>query len=288
MEKILICPGERSAVGFLSQTVPLVVTPILGQPLLAYWMEWLANSGAKEVLVLATDRPESVRSVLQDGSRWGLRVQVRSELKEATPEQAQGTRAREGGSAAGSAEDILVVDHLPGMSEFPLFRSYRDWFTGVLAWMPRPAEWHRIGLREVQPQIWCGRRTQIASNAKIHPPCWLGDHVRVGPEAVIGPNAILENGVVIDSASEVRLSVIGPDTFVGSLTRVEGSIAWGSALIDWRTGSCTQVPDPFLLCALGQQHRDWSEGTGGSVRRSVKTFFTRAWGPEHDGKARLE
>jgi NDP-sugar pyrophosphorylase family protein len=76
----------------------------------------------------------------------------------------------------------------------------------------------------------------------------------LGAEAAVGPDVILENGVVVDAAAEIRSSVVGPDTYVGTLTRIEHSIAWGNMLIDWRTGSCTHVPDPFLLCALGQRY----------------------------------
>src|SRR5436305_575545 len=128
MEKILICPGERAAVGFLSQTVPLVAVPILGENLLSYWMEWLANAHVKEVLVLATDRPELVRSVLQDGSRWGLRVKVQSELRELTPAEVWARGSPEIGSLPSSVEDVILIDHLPGMPDPILFRSYGDWF----------------------------------------------------------------------------------------------------------------------------------------------------------------
>jgi NDP-sugar pyrophosphorylase family protein len=84
----------------------------------------------------------------------------------------------------------------------------------------------------------------------------LGDQVHIGPDAVIGPDAILENRVFIDSAAEVESSFVGSETFVGRLTRIKDSIAWGSTLIDWRSGSCTQVPDPFLLSALGRHSHE--------------------------------
>jgi NDP-sugar pyrophosphorylase family protein len=280
VKHILICPSERPSVGFLAQSVPLVAVPVLGQNLLSYWMEALSGRGAKEVLVLATDRPEFVRSVLGDGSRWGLRVQVQAELKELSAEAAAAQFTGQGTEASAAEPDkIIVLDHWPGMEGAPLFRSYRDWFNAVLAWMPQAAKQTQIGLREIQPQIWCGRRTSIAPNAVLKAPCWLGDHVRIKTDAVIGPEAILEDGVVIDSAAEVRSSLVGPDTFVGGLTRVEGSIAWGSTLIDWRSGSCTQVPDPFLLCALGQRYLPESDrnSSGGGWRQTLWTLVTRPW-----------
>jgi hypothetical protein len=36
------------------------------------------------------------------------------------------------------------------------------------------------------------------------------------------------------------------------MTSVANSVAWGSTLIDWRTGSVLHVPDPFLLSSLSE------------------------------------
>jgi NDP-sugar pyrophosphorylase family protein len=74
--------------------------------------------------------------------------------------------------------------------------------------------------------------------------------VRIDPETVIGPGAILEDFVVIERGVEVSESWIGPETFVGALVQVRDSLAWGSTLINWRTASCISVPDVFLLSAL--------------------------------------
>jgi NDP-sugar pyrophosphorylase family protein len=153
----------------------------------------------------------------------------------------------------------VLLDHFPTLEKLPLFCSYRDWFKAVLAWMPYAARLNRVGLREIQPGVWCGLRSRVAASALLRAPCWLGNHVQVSADAVIGPNAILEDRVVVESASEVISSFVGSDTFVGALTRVEDSIAMGSTLIDWKSGSCTQVPDPFLLCALGKQSGDGRE-----------------------------
>ena len=145
MANVLICPSERPQVGFLAQTAPLVAVPILGEALVNHWIEYLANAGAKEVLVLATDRPDMVRSVVDNGSRWGVRVQVQAELKEPTVEEAAARLPRQ--TCDPGEARVVVMDHLPGMEELPLFRSYRDWFAGVLASMSRVAAPNRIGHR---------------------------------------------------------------------------------------------------------------------------------------------
>src|SRR5215470_3632668 len=88
MKAILICPAERPAVAFLAQTAPLVNVTLLGESLLSYWMEWLAERQVNEALLLATDRPEQVRSLVGDGARWGMHIGVQAELHEPSPNDA--------------------------------------------------------------------------------------------------------------------------------------------------------------------------------------------------------
>lgn len=280
METILICPGERPTVGFLAQAVPLVAVPILGESLVNWWIESLARSGVKEVVILATDRPEAVRATAGNGARWGVRVRVEAVLHE--PDAAE-VRTGQGWNGQGAASvvagEVFTMDRLPGIHGQPLFRSYRDWFGAACAWMSQMPKAHRIGVREVEPGVWAGHRAQLAPTAQLRPPCWIGAHVQIGPHAVVGPNAILEDRVMVDSAAEIQLSAVGPDTFVGALTKLEGSIAWGSTLIDWRNGSCTQVPDPFLLCALGQKYLPIPPARPGpGMRPGWRTWFNRPWG----------
>jgi NDP-sugar pyrophosphorylase family protein len=277
MGTILICPGERAAVAFLAQSVPLVGVPILGQSLLAHWMSHLASAGTSEVTVLATDRPEMVRALLGNGSRWGINVQVQSELDELTPEMARAKYTGNGTLSPSQASEVIVLDHLPGLSELPLFRSYVGFFHAVISWLPHAAAQGRIGLRQIQEGVWAGLRAQIAPSARLHAPCWIGDFARVGSESAIGPNTVLESGVVVEAATEIGSSIIGPDTFVGKLVRIEDSIAWGNTLIHWRTGSCTEITDAFLLCSLGQRYLP--EGNKGARRidGGLRAALVRSW-----------
>jgi len=243
MKTILICPAESSDIPRLSVEAPLAVAPVLGHCLLEYWMSHLACTGAKQVVVLANDRPDEVRKVVGNGSRWGLAVEVMAEARELAPEQA----AEKYGALA------LVIDHLPGLAEHPLFENYERWFRALEAWMPRARTPERVGVREVSPGIWAGLHGHISREARLCAPCWLGDHVYVGPGAVIGPGAILENGAFIEPKAEIKSSVIGPSTFVGQYVQITNSLAWGSTLLNWQTGLENKVSDAFLLCSLHPQ-----------------------------------
>ena len=248
---LLICPSERPTVTELSRVAPLAAAPLLGQSLLEYWLTHLALAGVQEVHVLANDRVDEIRKVAGTGARWGLKVEVTAEVRELTAAQAQIKYAVEFPVAA--PNNISVLDHFPGEPNSPIFSSYANLFSGVMRWIPRANTLDRVGFREVQPGIWVGRHAHISPEAQLTGPCWISQHVFVGAKCVIGPNAILEDRAFIEGGAEIVNSVIGPDTFVGKLAALRQSFAWGSTLVNWKSGSVAQITDSFLMCALKRQ-----------------------------------
>ena len=251
MKALLICPGERKNVAALTESAPLAVLPIVGKSLLEYWLEHLATLGAKEVLVLATDRPEQVRETVGNGERWGLRVSVLPERRELTPAEAlKKFAAGSDGGWLSAPDGARVMDYLPALPNHPLFTSYADWYAAVRDWLPRAVTPDRLGVREIEPGIVAGLHARLASGVELRPPCWLGQNVQVGPGAVLGPGTILENNTVVEAGARITRSVVGPETFVGKFTEIRDSLAWGSLLASWRLDSCLRVQDSFLLSSL--------------------------------------
>jgi NDP-sugar pyrophosphorylase family protein len=245
---LLICPSPRAGVPELSRTAPLAAAPLLGESLIEYWLSYLALAGVKEVKILADDRPEQISKVAGDGARWGLKVEITTELRELTPAQAQIKYASE--FPATGQNLITVLDHFPATQKWPLFTSHVDLFAALMLWMPKAKTIDRVGVREVKPGIWLGLHAQVSPEAQLRPPCWIGQHVYVGARATVGPNAVIEDRAFIEAGAEIVNSVIGPDTFVGRLAALQRSFAWGSTLVNWETDSAIHVPDAFLLCGL--------------------------------------
>jgi carbonic anhydrase/acetyltransferase-like protein (isoleucine patch superfamily) len=250
MKTCLICPSERPSVVALAQAAPLSNFPILGKNLLEYWLEHLAGLGAKQVCVLTADRPELVRHLAGNGARWGLNVEVVAEAWELSPAVAREKHSVNKTDWLGEPHDMILMSHFPGQPQYPLFGSYDGWFSAVMAWLPRAATINRIGVHELQPGVWGGMHTRIADTARLQAPCWIGEGVRIGPRSVIGPNAILENHVLVESDCEISNAVVGPETLVGKFTGLNNSLAWGGTMVDWKSGSLARVPDQFLMCAL--------------------------------------
>lgn len=246
MNVILICPSQRPAVEHLSTFTPLAALPLLGQSLVEYWLTHLAMAGAREVRVLAHDRPEQIAAIVGDGARWGLQAEVIVETRELTVAQALIKYEKE---VVSGSHEVIVLDHFPGSTQ-SLFTSYTDLFAGIVEWIPKAQTPDRVGLHELRPGIWVGLHTRIAPDAKIHPPCWIGQNVYIGAGAVIGPMAIVEDRSFVEPKAEIVGSMIGPDTFVGQFAVIQEAFAWGNQLVNWKSSLFTRVTDAFLLCAL--------------------------------------
>ena len=252
MKALLICPAERPGVARLAEAAPLALLPILGRPLVEYWLDHLVALGAKQVLLLCSDRPEQVRQVIGAGERWGLAVEVLPERCELTVAEARQKHRRSSETWLAEPHDAQLADRLPDLPDRALFTNYRTFFETLIDWTPLAGACPRLGLRQFAPGIWSGCHTRIAKDAQLIAPCWLGDFVSVGPEAVIGPMTILEDKVMIDAGAEVSNSLISPETYVGEMTEIHHSIALNNTLIDWRDGSTVVVPDAFLLSGLNE------------------------------------
>jgi NDP-sugar pyrophosphorylase family protein len=259
MRTLLICPSERQPLDFLSQRLPLSTVPLLGQSLLEYWFTALSLRGVTEATVLAHDRPELAAELVNEGQRWGLSAKVLTESRELTPAEALLKHATLLDPAP-PQDAIIVIDHFPGCPEQPLFSSHTQFFATIRNWIPKAVTVDRVGVSETQPGIWVGCHSHVSPLAQLCAPCWVGQHVFVGERAIIGPGTILEDGCFVEPGAELAESWVGQDTFVGEFARLTGSLAWGSTLINWESGSAIEIADPFLLCALREPRRNRSLG----------------------------
>ncbi len=251
MKALLICPADRQAVAALARRQPLALGAFLGKPVLAHALTFLASRGATEIRVLAADRPDEVRAFTRRGEAWGVKVEVLPEARELSPAEAR-AKYQSAGPAGWlpAPHDLLTLDALPQLPGRPLWESYAGWQAALLAWLPEGAK-EKVGMQELSPGVYVGRRTRIAPTAKLLPPCWLGEHSWIGPGAVIGPGTVVEDHVYVDQSAGIVHGVIGPLTYVGVLTEVRDSLAWGRNLLNLKSGSHTEVADHFLLGELG-------------------------------------
>jgi NDP-sugar pyrophosphorylase family protein len=254
MKALLICPWTRPAVPVFEEAGSLACAPLLGQGLIEYWLSHLACAAVKEVLILTDDQPEAIRSVVGDGARWGLKVGLVEEQRELTAAQALLKYEKELDPAT-AHNVIAVADHFPGVPELPVFESYQQWFVALKRWMPLAKTPDRVGVQEKSPGVQVGLNCRISPEAQLVGPCWIGKNVFIGPGATVGPDAIIEDGVFLEAGATVIGGAVGPDTFVGQLAEIKGSLAAGDTLVNLESGSTIKVPDRFLMCALREHRR---------------------------------
>lgn len=274
MKSLLICPAERPGVATLAPRRALAALPFLGRSLVEHWLQHLALHGATRVTILAADRPHEIAAAVDDGARWGLEVEVVPVDAEPPADVA---RVRHRGNDSGwlaAPLDVVVADRPPALPEHRPLASLADFFSTVRDLIPHALTPDRVGVREIRPGVWLGLRARVAPDAQLRGPCWIGDDTYVGSGAVIGPNAILENRVLVEDGAQVFDSIVGPDTFVGGVTEVAHSIAWGPQLIDWLTGSQLRIAEEFLLCSLERSSRtrspaEWARAKAGSLSRAL-------------------
>ncbi|MBI2512580.1 MAG: hypothetical protein HYV96_11410 [Opitutae bacterium] len=276
MKALLICPAERPGVATLAQRRALAALPFLGLGLVEHWLQHFALRGAKRVTILAADRANEIAALVDDGARWGLETEVVPVANEPFIDEA---RARHRGRDTGwlpEPFDVVVADRLPALPNHRPFYSLADFFATTRDLMPHALTPDRVGLHEVRPGVWFGFHARVAPNAQLRAPCWIGDDTYVGPGAIIGPNAVLENRVLVEEGAHVFDSIVGPDTFVGGVTEIAHSIAWGGQLTDWLPGSSVRVAEDFLLCSLEKSPHAaspaaWARAKVGTLSRAIAT-----------------
>jgi mannose-1-phosphate guanylyltransferase len=97
VQALILAGGKATRLRPLTSKLPKPVVPLVGQPFISYMLEWLCSHGVDEVVMSCGFLADGVRSVLGDGSQFGVRLQY---VEEPEP---LGT-----GGALKFAEDLLA------------------------------------------------------------------------------------------------------------------------------------------------------------------------------------
>ncbi len=247
MNAVLICPDQREAAGYARRMKPLALLPFMGRSLLDLWLEKLSLDGIKTITVLAADRPDQIRRAVGNGGRWGVKISIIPVPTEPDVESARALFATD------AATKVLKLDTLPSLPHKSLWESTEGLFDVLLKRFTQIQPESLLTMRRIGRDVFVSTRARIAPNAVIEGPAWIGPQVIVGSGAHIMPGTIIEDAAYIDREATVRGSWIGPKTYVGAMTEVAHSFAWGSGLENWRLASFIEVSDDFLLASLKQQ-----------------------------------
>ncbi len=119
--------------------------------------------------------------------------------------------------------------------------------------------------REVQQGIWIGRNVSLHPTATLVPPVYLGENSRIGAGIRIGPNAVVVRNCILDRGTTVADSAILPGSYVGQALELDHVIVDRNRLVNVREGGQTIVRDDFILSGITQT--SWRSALFGLLSR---------------------
>ena len=75
MKALVLCAGFGTRLGALTSDVPKPLLPILGEPLVAHTLRYLASQGVTDVAINLHYRGDQICRFIGDGAQFGVRVQ---------------------------------------------------------------------------------------------------------------------------------------------------------------------------------------------------------------------
>ena len=74
MKAALIATGELTETNITADPYLNCLLPLMGRPFVQHVVEFLVNQGINDLVVILCQAPEKVERLLEDGTRWGVRI----------------------------------------------------------------------------------------------------------------------------------------------------------------------------------------------------------------------
>ncbi|MFQ5665322.1 MAG: NDP-sugar synthase [Candidatus Binatia bacterium] len=81
MHAVILAAGRGSRMGALTATKPKPMLPLKGRPIIEHILRGLTAAGVRDVVIVTGYRGEQIAAHLGDGSRCGIRLAYRHQLK---------------------------------------------------------------------------------------------------------------------------------------------------------------------------------------------------------------
>lgn len=99
-------------------------------------------------------------------------------------------------------------------------------------------------------KVICGKDVHVHDQAVIKGPGIIGNHTRILKGAIIGPNAILGDRVMVDKNARIQHAMIFPHTYVGQQTRIYQNLVNGNQVFNANRDTLSRITDPTQLGSL--------------------------------------
>jgi len=114
--------------------------------------------------------------------------------------------------------------------------------------------------KEIEAGIWLARNVNLHPTAKLTPPLYIGENSRIAKGTRIGPEAVIGHNCVLDEKSTVTHSVVFPGSYVGEALELRDAIVDKNCLINIRVGSEITIREDFILSSMAEKQlrRGWN------------------------------
>lgn len=257
MKAVIVATGRHLEAGGIVLPAMAEFLPVAGRPVIQRCIELLADRGVKDITFLLREEPERFRAFLGTGERWGVKISIL--LCGSSVDAFRRASELAAGLGDAIALDALRYPVLPGSASpfegMPVpdaltMEKYLDFalmlLRGRLPGMVPPGRLRSEGIR-------VSHHVSIHPTARLNPPVFLADGVEVGADSIVGPDVVLERGVIIGKGSEVVSSVLLPWTMIGDGLDIRDAIVDGGAVHKPRSDAAIVLDDTLIVSSWRPQ-----------------------------------
>jgi len=225
--------------------LPFALWQVGEQALLFHWLDAAVDQGTEKVILYVCDRPGDVRKAVENATLWPIEIEITSV---ATVENE-------------TFDDC--IDHLPRTTTLETepeagWGLIRYWHSLEQAWLVSFTE----ETKEYGKYAAIGRSCEIAPDAKLNAPFWLGNHVSIGPGAEVGPGAVIEDGCIVAGNSRIERAHLAAHTYLGPETDLIDAVIHRNNLLNIKREAYVKGLEGFLVAGLeGQSESVQLQGT---------------------------
>lgn len=286
VEVLLVDPGMPEGLAPILKDSAVPLLPVGTKPLIAHWLERIAELGVRRARVLLSHWPERTRRFVGDGSRWGLELEcvtVREDQRGAAlwptisdlnanevmlvnltrwPRPIVVDVLREAGAAAIHVDAHAFLERLDGVADAESWRSMRSLQDdGAFETLESMAAYWQLNMRlasgelvdplpygfEAEPGVWVSGNCRVDGSCAFSGATILGESSIVGARTLLGPEAVIGDHVVIEEGASVRRAVVFPRAFVGSHIAISDAIVAGDVLYNVESDVLLYINDAEIV-----------------------------------------
>ena len=133
-----------------------------------------------------------------------------------------------------------------------IINSIHDYFEIAINQLKYFSKNYAIPGYNTEDNIFMGQNVKISRLTQLHKPSAIGNNVRLH-DAVIGPLAIIGSNSFIDKMSKVENAIVYDNTYIGSGIEIKNKIIFRKLIIDPETGETLDVPDDFIISRIKEK-----------------------------------